>query len=1003
MADPTWYREGTVAVTNGQTAVVGTGTVWATESSPGSGAWTSTKAYAGDALKIGDVLYEIASVTDATHLTLRTAYAGTTNAASAYAIVPCSDLRNNISQALSEVSTYLNRTRGVMRLLLVSGTPDAQLGSTGDMAVWPAGNLWWIKQSATDWGAAQAFATAGAYLTQSAGDARYLQITNYLYEIYAAGSSAVAQARVYLGLGTMALQNATAVAITGGTIAGVTISTLAAALGLAYGGTGANLTTLSDGALLKKSGAAIVAAVAGTDYLTTNQTITHTGDVTGSGTTSIPMTIASGAVTNAKQANMTAGTVKANVTGGLAAPTDATPSQVLDLLGSTQGQILYRGASTWAVLAPGSSGQVLTTGGTGANPLWANAPAQTIVHTGDVTGTGTTSIALTIAANAVTNAKMATMATGTIKANVSGVTAVPSDVTPGQVLDLIGSTQGQILYRSGTGWTVLAPGGSGQALVTGGSSANPSWATVGSVTSVGLSLPAIFTVTGSPVTGSGTLTATFASQSANTIFAGPTTGSAAAPTFRALVGADLPTPTTSTLGGVKAAAPVTNQWLQSLDTLGNFVLAQPAFANLSGQATLAQLPSIAANTVLANISGVSAVPIAATASQVLDTIASTRGQVLFRGASGWTALSPGAVGQVLSTNGTGADPTWTTVSGTGTVTSISTSAGLSTGTSGSAITGSGTVYATGRKPGGRLTLTSGTPVLTTTVTAAATIYYSPYDSSLSPVWNDTAADFVLRDVGELSQALSDATKSPAAAAATQVYDIFLWDDAGTYRISRGPTWASGTGGSNTVRGTGAGSTALTRVKGLLVNSVAITNGPGAQKGLYLGTIMTDDSGATCTWNLGSSAAGGGAAWLGVYNYYNRCIAQPTPLDSTVSHTYQTATMRMFDNNAGNRVTFVRGMAEDGVFALFSSRILIAAAGFGYIAIGLDSTTTSATGSNQAIINITSSTAANAFTSQYSGDPGIGRHYLQALEQGDGTNANTFYGGVYEAFVATLRM
>ena len=62
----------------------------------------------------------------------------------------------------------------------------------------------------------------------------------------------------------------------------------------------------------------------------------------------------------------------------------------------------------------------------------------------------------------------------------------------------------------------------------------------GTVTSVGLSLPPFITVTGSPVSTSGTLTGTLATQTANTHFAGPTSGSAAAPTFRALVAADLP-------------------------------------------------------------------------------------------------------------------------------------------------------------------------------------------------------------------------------------------------------------------------------------------------------------------------------------------------------------------------------------------------------------------------------------------------------------------------------
>jgi hypothetical protein len=62
----------------------------------------------------------------------------------------------------------------------------------------------------------------------------------------------------------------------------------------------------------------------------------------------------------------------------------------------------------------------------------------------------------------------------------------------------------------------------------------------GSVTSVGLSLPSMFNVTGSPVTSTGVLTGTLANQNANAILAGPSTGAAAAPTFRALAPADVP-------------------------------------------------------------------------------------------------------------------------------------------------------------------------------------------------------------------------------------------------------------------------------------------------------------------------------------------------------------------------------------------------------------------------------------------------------------------------------
>lgn len=62
----------------------------------------------------------------------------------------------------------------------------------------------------------------------------------------------------------------------------------------------------------------------------------------------------------------------------------------------------------------------------------------------------------------------------------------------------------------------------------------------GTVTSVGLAAPGIFTVSGSPVTGAGTLTLGLATETANTVWAGPASGAAATPTFRALVAADLP-------------------------------------------------------------------------------------------------------------------------------------------------------------------------------------------------------------------------------------------------------------------------------------------------------------------------------------------------------------------------------------------------------------------------------------------------------------------------------
>jgi hypothetical protein len=61
----------------------------------------------------------------------------------------------------------------------------------------------------------------------------------------------------------------------------------------------------------------------------------------------------------------------------------------------------------------------------------------------------------------------------------------------------------------------------------------------GNVTSVGLAMPTEYAVAGSPITGSGVFTVTKVTQTANQVYAGPVSGGAAAPTFRALVAADI--------------------------------------------------------------------------------------------------------------------------------------------------------------------------------------------------------------------------------------------------------------------------------------------------------------------------------------------------------------------------------------------------------------------------------------------------------------------------------
>lgn len=97
-----WVNTGTIALTNGSANVVGTGTSFPIK-------WTDK----GYALIINkDTIYEIASVTDTTHLTLTTAYTGTTTGSATYAVVPT----QSISYSVAEDLTDLLDTFGPLRL-----------------------------------------------------------------------------------------------------------------------------------------------------------------------------------------------------------------------------------------------------------------------------------------------------------------------------------------------------------------------------------------------------------------------------------------------------------------------------------------------------------------------------------------------------------------------------------------------------------------------------------------------------------------------------------------------------------------------------------------------------------------------------------------------------------------------------------------------------------------------------------------------------------------------
>lgn len=70
---------------------------------------------------------------------------------------------------------------------------------------------------------------------------------------------------------------------------------------------------------------------------------------------------------------------------------------------------------------------------------------------------------------------ISTIPNNEVLGNNSGATAAPVGISASAVLDMIGSTQGDVLFRSAAGWNVLAPTMARRLLATGGAGANPSY------------------------------------------------------------------------------------------------------------------------------------------------------------------------------------------------------------------------------------------------------------------------------------------------------------------------------------------------------------------------------------------------------------------------------------------------------------------------------------------------------------------------------------------------
>ena len=171
-----------------------------------------------------------------------------------------------------------------------------------------------------------------------------------------------------------------------------------------------------------------------------------------------------------------------------------------------------------------------------------NTGDQTITLSGAITGTGTGPIVTALAAGAVESASLSSGAVGTAALASKAVTATKIADQATVVVD------------------AAAPSGNGAFIGQGGFSTDTgrayTYTSLGWVPHAGVQSVALSeTSTPLSITQSGTddltVSVSLDDQSANRIWAGPTSGGAAKPTFRALVSADLPVATSSLAGAVK--------------------------------------------------------------------------------------------------------------------------------------------------------------------------------------------------------------------------------------------------------------------------------------------------------------------------------------------------------------------------------------------------------------------------------------------------------------------
>jgi hypothetical protein len=267
---------------------------------------------------------------------------------------------------------------------------------------------------------------------------------------------------------------------------------------------------------------------------------------------------------------------------------------------------------------------------------------------------------------------------------------------------------------------------------------------------------------------------------------------------------------------------------------------------------------------------------------------------------------------------------------------------------------------------GRLTLTTNVPVTTSDVTAATTLYYTPYIGDHISLF-DGSSTWTTLQFTQLSIAVPAST--------SQLYDVFIFNSSGTATLEL-LAWTN-----DTTR-----ATALVYQNGVLVKSGATTR-------RYVGSMRTTTVSGQTEDSLAKRY---------VYNYYNRVARPGRAVDATVTWNYSTNAFRQANANTANQLDFVIGVAEDNIYVQATSEVTNSTATGRQCktGIGIDSTTVNS--ATKFTGNLVSNTIGFIITAEYNTVPTAGRHFYAWLESGGGTDTQTWDGTTVFATASTTQ-